>query len=168
VAVTVAVELLVRLAVLALTVAEVAPAATVTEVGTDNELLLSVILTAAPPLGAAWVRVTVQVLDAFGPRLVGLQTSDETRTDTARLTVAFAAVPSYVAVRVALPELEIVAAVAWKLVLVAPAATVTDAGTGKEVLLSERVTIAPPVGAARDSDTVQVVAAPEVKLVGVH
>jgi hypothetical protein len=110
----------------------------------------------------------VQVLEAFGPRLVGLHTSDETRTDAARLRVAFAAVLPYVAVTVALSAVEMVCAVAWKLAPVAPAATVTDAGTGKELLLSERATTAPPPGAARDSDTVQVVDAPELRLVGVH
>ena len=164
----VALELLPMVAVVALKVAVAAPAGTVIETGTDNRLLLSVILTAVPPLGAACVSVTVQELEAFGPRLAGLHTSDETRADAARLSVALAAAPPYVAVTVALPALEIVCAVAWKLALVAPAATVTDAGTGKELLLPERATTAPPPGAARDSDTVQVVDAPEAKFVGVH
>jgi hypothetical protein len=73
-----------------------------------------------------------------------------------------------VAVTVALWELESVAAVAWKAAVVAPAATVTDAGTVKLALLSERVTIVPPVGAAKDSVTVQVDADPEVRVVGRH
>jgi hypothetical protein len=166
--VIVALELLPMVAAVALKVAVVAPTGTVVEAGTDNELLLSVILTAAPPLGAACDRVTVQVLDPFDARLVGLHTSDEMTTVVTRLTLAFAEVPSYVAVMVALPALEIVVAVAWKLALVAPAATVTDAGTVNELLFSERATTAPPLGAARDSDTVQVADAPDVRLVGVH
>ena len=56
-------------------------------------LLISLLLasTAAPPVGAAWVRVTVQVLEELAPRLVGLQASDETSTAT-RLMVALAEV----------------------------------------------------------------------------
>jgi hypothetical protein len=76
-------------AVVALKVAEVAAAATVTDAGAVRVALVLVRVTAAPPVGAAWVRVTVQVLEAFGPRLVGLQASDETSTAT-KLTVALA------------------------------------------------------------------------------
>ena len=78
-------------AVVALKVAEVAAAATVTEAGTVRVALVLVRATAAPPVGAAWVRVTVQALEEFDPRLVGLQTSEETSTAT-RLTVAVAEV----------------------------------------------------------------------------
>jgi hypothetical protein len=45
--------------------------------------------------------------------------------------------------------------VAEKLVVVAPAATVTEAGTVTEVLLLLRLTVKPPVGAAVFSETVQ-------------
>jgi hypothetical protein len=55
-----------------------------------------------------------------------------------------------------------VPAVAVKFADVAPAATVTDAGTGSAALLEERLTEAPPVSAANVSVTVQVVVAPEV------
>jgi len=37
--------------------------------------------------------LTVQVLLAFGPRLAGLQESDETSTELARPTVVFAEAP---------------------------------------------------------------------------
>jgi hypothetical protein len=50
-------------------------------------------VTVAPPVGAAWVRVTVQVLEEFGPRLVGLQASEETSTDATRLMLALAELP---------------------------------------------------------------------------
>ena len=76
--------------VVALNVAEVAAAATVTDAGTVSVALVLVRMMAAPPVGAGWVRVTVHVLEAFGPRLVGLQTSDETSTDATRLMVALA------------------------------------------------------------------------------
>jgi len=77
--------------VVALNVAEVVAAATVTDAGTLKVELMFDKVTPAPPLGAGWVRVTVQVLEAFGPRLVGLHATEETSTDAARLTVAFAA-----------------------------------------------------------------------------
>jgi hypothetical protein len=48
-------------AVVALKVADVAPAATVTDAGTESVELVLVNVTVAPPAGAAWVRVTVQV-----------------------------------------------------------------------------------------------------------
>jgi hypothetical protein len=76
--------------VAALKVAEVAAAATVTDAGTVSVALVLVRVTAAPPVGAACVRVTVQVLEAFGPRLAGLQTSEETSTDAVRVMVALA------------------------------------------------------------------------------
>ena len=59
-------------AAVALKVAVVAPAATVTDAGTVSEVLLLASVTLDPPVGAVWVRVTVQVLTALCPRLVGL------------------------------------------------------------------------------------------------
>jgi hypothetical protein len=88
--------------VVALKVTDMAAAATVIDVGTVSVALVSVRVTAAPPVGAAWVKVTMQELEELGPRLVGLQTSDETSTDAVRLTVALADVPLYAAVMVAL------------------------------------------------------------------
>ena len=77
-------------AVVTVKFAEVAAAATVTEAGTVRVALEFDRVTLAPPVGAAWVKVTVQVLEAFGPRLLGLQASEETRTDAARFTVVLA------------------------------------------------------------------------------
>jgi hypothetical protein len=82
--------LLARALVVALNVPVFAPPATVTDAGTVSAGWLLVRLTAAPPAGAALVKVTVHVLDAFAPRLVGLQVSEETRTDATSPTVAFA------------------------------------------------------------------------------
>jgi len=85
--------LLLMVAVVALKVAVVAAAATVTDAGTVRVELVLVKVTVAPPVGAAWVRVTVQVLEEFGPRLVGLQASEETSAGATRLMVAWAELP---------------------------------------------------------------------------
>ena len=82
--------MLLMAAVVTLKVADVAAAATVTEAGTVNVALEFARLTLAPPVGAAWVRVTVQVLEELAPMLEGLQASDDTSTDAARFTVALA------------------------------------------------------------------------------
>ena len=65
-------------------------AATVTEEGAVSVALELDNVTVAPPAGAGWVRITVQVLEELAPMLDGLQTSDDTSTDAARLTVALA------------------------------------------------------------------------------
>ena len=75
--------------VVTLNVAVVAVAATVTDVGTVRVELEFDRLTLAPPVGADWVRVTVQVLEEFCPRLLGLQDNEDTNTGATRLTVVF-------------------------------------------------------------------------------
>ena len=86
--------MLLTVEVVALNVAVAAPAVTVTEAGTFNVALLSERATVAPPVGADWLRVTVQVLEAFAPRLVGLHKTADTVTDGAtKLTVAVAELP---------------------------------------------------------------------------
>ena len=62
----------------------------------------------------------------------------------------------------------IVPAVAVKVAVVAPAATVSEAGTVSTPLLLERETAAPPVGATFDSVTVQLDVPPLKTLVGAH
>jgi len=86
----VALPSLATVVVVALKVAVVAAAATVTEAGTVSVTLVFVSVTLAPPVGAAFVSVTVQVLDAFGPKLVGLQATDDTNAGATRLTVVLA------------------------------------------------------------------------------
>jgi hypothetical protein len=88
--------------VVALKVAVIAAAATVTEAGTLKAVLLLLSATLAPPVGAACVSVTVQVLEAFCPKLVGLHTSVDTKTGATRLIVALAELLLYAAVTVAL------------------------------------------------------------------
>jgi len=90
VAVIVALELLLMVPVVTVKVAEVAAAATVTAAGTVRVALVFERVTLAPPVGAACVRVTVQVLDELGPRLLGLHDTAETRAAAVRFTVALA------------------------------------------------------------------------------
>ena len=90
-AVTVAVELLLTVPVVTLKVAVVALAATVTEAGVFRVALLSLRVTTAPPVGAAALRVTVQVLDAFDAMLVGLHDTDvRVAAGAVMVTVVFA------------------------------------------------------------------------------
>ena len=83
-------------AVVALKVAEEAPAVTVTNDGmvTTVGLVLDR-STIAPPAGAPLVRVTVQVLEELGPRVVGLQASEETwiEAEATRLMLVVAELP---------------------------------------------------------------------------
>jgi hypothetical protein len=78
VAVTVAVTWLVTEEVVAVKVVEVAPAGTVTLAGTCTAELLLDRLTAAPPLGAAPLRVTVPVEEVPPVTVAGLKLSAPT------------------------------------------------------------------------------------------
>jgi hypothetical protein len=73
-----------------LKLADVAAATTVTDAGTVRFELLFDTLTLAPPVGAACVRVTVQVLVEFAPRLLGLQDNADIEIVATRLTVVLA------------------------------------------------------------------------------
>jgi hypothetical protein len=64
----------------ALKVAAVAPADTVTDAGTVSQALFVFSVRLDPPVGAAVFRVTVHVLTPPGPRLAGLHDIPETRT----------------------------------------------------------------------------------------
>ncbi|MEI9972366.1 MAG: hypothetical protein WDO73_10135 [Ignavibacteriota bacterium] len=165
---TVALELLLTVVVVTLKVLEVVAAATVTDAGTVRVELVFVKVTLAPPAGAACVRVTVQVLDEFGPRLLGLQDNADTITAAVRFTVALAELLLYVAVTVALEFPLTVAVVALKVALVAAAATVTDAGTVRVELVFVKVTLAPPAGAACVSVTVQALEEFGPRVLGLH
>jgi hypothetical protein len=94
--------LAIKAAAVALKVAVVLPAATVTEIGTASEALLLASAKFEPPAGAVCVRVTVQALTALCPRLVGLQATAESSAGASRLIVVVCALVPSVAVTVAL------------------------------------------------------------------
>jgi len=110
----------------------------------------------------------VQVVDAPELTLVGLQARAETSTRATSVRVAVFEAPFRVAVMVADCVVVTVPTVAVKVVEVLVAGTVTDAGTVSAGLLLESATALPPVGAASLRVTVQVVAAPELTLLGLH
>ena len=160
--------MLVIVPAVAVKVAVVAPAATVTEAGTVNNALLLDSGTATPPDGAAPDKVTVQVELPALPRLDWLHPSELSTTGAVRDKVAVLLLLLYVAVTVADPLLLIVPAVAVKVAVVAPAATATEAGTVSRPLLLDRVIVAPPDGAAEDRVTVHVELLPVASAVGLH
>jgi hypothetical protein len=87
VALMVADWVVVIVAAVAVKVAEVLFAGTVTDAGTVSAVLLLESPTALPPAGAAWLRVTVHVALAPEFTLVGLQTKAETSEEATKLNV---------------------------------------------------------------------------------
>jgi hypothetical protein len=67
----------VKVPAVAVNAAELVPAATVTEAGMVSRELLSARVTSAPPAGA-WLRLTVQVVEAPEARVAGLHVTAET------------------------------------------------------------------------------------------
>jgi hypothetical protein len=159
--------LLVKVLVAALNVTEVEPAATVTEAGTVSAVLVLVSATAAPPVGAAAVNVTVHIPDAIGPKLAG-HANEEICTEEPRPIVTLWELPLYVAVMVEFRPLRMATVVALNVAEVAPAATVIEAGSVSTRLVLESVTIAPPLGAAFVKVTVQVLKESGPRLVGLQ
>src|SRR5438132_8356826 len=137
----------------------VAPGATVTLAGTPATVVLLLDnVTMAPPVGAAAVKVTVPVLGAPPTTLVGLTvTEDRVGAAGAGLTVSTAVRETAPRAPVIVSAVEAVTifVVMVKFALVAPATTVTLAGTvATAVLALLRLTMAPPVGAPAVSVTV--------------
>ena len=90
---------------MAANVVEVALAGTITEAaGIGKRLLLLANPTCTPPLGAAWLNVTVHVVVAPEFRLAGLHASDDSviDADAASVIVAVCEAPFRLAVKVAL------------------------------------------------------------------
>ena len=86
---------------MALKLAVVAPANTLTEAGTVSRALLLPSVTLVPPAGAIWLTVTMQVPTALWPDCPGMQTRPETSGVTRPIVAVWELAPS-VAVTVAL------------------------------------------------------------------
>jgi hypothetical protein len=132
-----------------------APEATATVAGTVTAVWLEERLTANADV-AALVSDTVQVEVPLGFNTVGVQLSDESAAGAVSPRENVIEPPLRLAVRIALVSLETAVAVAVKLAVVAPRFTVTEPGTVTAVLPLDRLTLAPAVGAAELSVTVQV------------
>jgi len=148
----------------------VAPAGTVTVLGTLARLELLRSCTTTPPAGAGPLRVTVPVAVLPPQTEVGLIVSDWSVTfDEGGLTVRFAVreTPPAEAVIVTLVALETAFVLTVKFALVAPAGTVTVLGTAATLgLLLLRFTTKPPDGAGAVRVTVPVLLLPPTTLVG--
>jgi len=144
----------------------VAPAGTVTEAGTAATAVLALVSeTTAPPAGAAVRSVTVPVLGAPPTSTDGFNVIVDRAGFTTREAVTDAAL--YVAVIVTMVPVLTVAVDIAKVAVVAPAATVTEAGTvATAVLLLVSITTVPPAGAAADTVTVPVLVAPPTRFAG--
>jgi len=127
-AVTVAVPLVDTVPAAAAKVAVVAPAGTVMEPGTVREALLLESGTVKPPVNAALLRVTVQVLVSPEERLAGVQARLETRGGAINPRENIAEDPLAAAVRPAVASAARDATVTVKDTVVAPAAAVIEAG----------------------------------------
>jgi hypothetical protein len=139
----------------AVKVAEAAAAGTVTEAATGSRALLLERETVAPPVGAALVRVTVQVLTAPEARLAGLHASEERVTGTTSEIVAVdRPLREAVIVAVSLPIK--LSAVATNVALLALAGIVSEEGTVRSGILEVMPTVAPPVPAVPLRVTLQV------------
>ncbi len=143
----------------------VEPAAMVTEAGTVAEVELLLRATVRPPVGAAALMDAVPVEEVPPVTLVGARFRP-VRVGAVMVKVAVAEAPFAVAVIVELVLLATPVVVTEKVPLVAPAATVIEAGTVAEVELLLRETANPPVGAAVLKVTVPVEDEPPATLVG--
>ena len=158
--------------VLTVNIALVAPAAIVTLAGTlAAAVLLLDSVTCAPPDGAGPLKVTVPVEEFPPVTLAGLIVKEVRvgRGGGAGVTVSEAdrVAPPKAPEILTVVDAATVLVLTVNIALVAPAATVTLAGTlAAAVLLLDRVTCAPPVGAGPLSVTVPVDEFPPITLVG--
>jgi hypothetical protein len=158
VAVIVAVCVVLTAEIVAVNAALVAPAGTVTDAGTVTAELLLAKATVNPPLGAAAVRPTVQ---ASVPAPVTEPLLQETALSAAVGADGFSCsevawlTPLAVAVIVAVCVVLTAEAAAVNAALVAPAGTVTDAGTLTAELVLASATAKPPVGTIVEIATAQ-------------
>jgi len=155
--------------VFTMNVALLAPAAIVTLAGTLAATLLLESSTCAPPVSAGPLRVTVPVEGDPPVTLMGLSAIEESVAEPGGVTVSEAVLvtPPEDPVMVTGAEAVTVLVLTVKVELLAPAATVTLAGTVAAAVLSlERETAAPPLGAGPLRVTVPVDGDPPVTLAG--
>ena len=152
--------------VVTVNVAVVAPSRTVTDAGTVAFVEEDVSATETPPAGAAVARVIVPVEDVPPVTVVGLSVTVQLGTLTVSVAVT-GVLPFAEAPMVLVVVDPTVSEVTVKVVLVAPAGTVTVAGTvAADVLLDVTLTGKPPTGAALPIVIVPVEGDPPVTVVG--
>jgi len=90
----VALALLATAAAVAVKVAELVAAAILTEAGTvSRELVFDSVMT-APPTGAFWDRVTVQLVEELAARVVAAQDTEDTEIGATKGMLKLAALPA--------------------------------------------------------------------------
>jgi len=137
---------LVRGVVVIAIVADVAPWATVTELGTVTEASLDEVAMVTPPVGAGPLRVTVPT-DAVPPVTVeGFNVRPEI-TGALIVKVGLRVVPPTVAETVPTVSVATGLVVIGNVATVCPALIVTDVGTVAALFVVETVTSVPPAGA---------------------
>lgn len=129
----------------AVKVAVVVVAATLTDAGTVRLPLLEDSATFAPPAGAALDNVTVQELVPLEARAVGLQAREEILEAPCRVMVAVAVPPVIEAVMVALPPEERVPVLALNEPVVPFGGMVMAPGTVRAALFDDRLTMVSPL-----------------------
>jgi hypothetical protein len=136
-------------------VAVVVPIAAVTEAGTVRAGLLPARVM-DKPLATALLNVIVQVEVSPDLNVAGLQFSDVGTARARSVSEELTETPFSVTVMVAVVSAVTAEAVAVKVAVDTPAATLTEIGTLSEALLANKLTIDPPAGAGSVKVTVQV------------
>lgn len=145
--------------VVTVTDAFIAPARIVTFAGTMASAMDVLSSTTTPPAGAGASMVIVAT-DDFPPATDVGESVTEMGAGPRTVSDVVTVTPLLVALIVAMAFVAIGVVVTVKVAVIAPATTVTLAGTVAEVRLDESSTIRPPVGAGPDSVTVPVNDAP--------
>jgi hypothetical protein len=143
----------------------VSPSATLALAGTVAATLSEESETTAPPAGATPSRITVPV-DELPPAMLAGFTEIEVSVGALTVKAAVLVIPSRTAERVRVAVLATAVVLILKLAVVAPAATLTFAGTVAAALSLERAAIRPPAGAAPVRVTVPVEELPPITEAG--